>query len=322
MHFCAWPGAAARGSCMVLGRLRLKQHDYDFPPYRPPSEASSLLLRVTRGCPWNKCTFCSMYKHIRFERRPLAEIKEDIQAARYFYSDVARTVFLGDSNSLVITADDFVEILELLRTSFPHLERITSYARAKTLCKKSPAELRRLRQAGLSRLHVGLETGDAALLEEIRKGAAPDDFVAAGRKAHEAGFELSVYVLLGIGGEARWREHARGTAAVLNRINPHFIRVRTLQPQPGCPLYDGMLSGSFVKAAHATVLHEQREIIARLEVTSRYLSDHITNYLAVDGTLPADKEKMLRVIDDCLAELEHNETLKMKFTRKYNLRQL
>ncbi len=306
---------------MAIGRLRLKKYDYDFPPYRPPSEANSLLLRVTRGCPWNKCTFCSMYKHLAFKRRPLAEIRQDIEAARYFYADSARTVFIGDSNSLVIKTDDFVEILKLLYKSFPHIERVTSYARAKTLYKKPLKDLKRLRDAGLTRLHVGLETGSERLLSAINKGATPAECIEAGRKVKKAGFELSLYILLGLGGEEYWQEHAHETAAVLNQIDPHFIRVRTVQPQPGCQLYDELASGAFVKATPATVLKEQRVLVENLQVTSQYLSDHITNYIPVNGKLPEDKEKMLKVIDEYLSALD-DEALQRKFARKNELRQL
>ena len=307
---------------MAIGRLRLKKEGYDFPPYRPPSEAQSLLLRVTRGCPWNKCTFCSMYKHLVFERRPIDEIKADILSARDYYSDVTRTVFIADSNSLVINTDDFIEILKLLYKSFPNIERVTSYARAKTLKKKPIEDLKRLRKAGLIRLHVGLETGRADLLKEIRKGTTPDEFVEAGRKVKEAGLELSLYILLGIGGEEGWIEHARDTATVLNRIDPHFIRVRTLQPQPGSKLYGDMKSGSFTKASHRTVLKEQRTIVENLNVTSRYLSDHISNYIPVNGKLPEEKNVMLKVIDECLTALDHDETLQRMFSRKEHLKQL
>src|SRR4030043_2191770 len=154
---------------MAIGRLRLKDRGYDFPPYRPPSEAYSLLLRVTRGCPWNKCLFCSMYKDIPFERRPIGEIKEDIEQAARLYGEAARSAFIGDSNSLVVKTEFLCEVLRFLYASFPHLDRVTSYARAKTIAKKDLDELKQLRKAGLVRLHVGLETGDAETLRVINK---------------------------------------------------------------------------------------------------------------------------------------------------------
>lgn len=307
---------------MAIGRLRLKPMSYDFPPWRPPSEANSLLVRVTRGCTWNRCTFCSMYRQVTFERRPLEDIKNDILAAESLYSADVRSVFIGDSNSPSIKTDDLADILRQLYASFPALERVTSYVRAKTLLKKPAGALKQLRQAGLTRLHVGLETGNAELLEKIRKGATPDEMVAGCRKAKEAGFELSLYVLLGLGGEHLSTEHARDTAVVINRINPHFIRVRTLQPQPGSELYSAMLAGDFMKASHETVLHEQRLLVENLDITSEYLSDHKTNYISVNGRLPGDKEAMLLAIDEHSAELKHTAALRVRFARKDGLTSL
>ena len=150
---------------------------YDYPPYRPPSEANSLLLRVTRGCPWNQCTFCSMHKDTPFQRRPVVEVLQDIDTARRLYGTHVRTVFLGDSNSLVQDVNTLIKILRYLYRNFPSIERVTSYARARTLCKKSLDDLRLIHEGGLTRLHVGLETGDAELLREIRKGATPEHTV-------------------------------------------------------------------------------------------------------------------------------------------------
>jgi len=307
---------------MTIGRLRLKPISYDFPPWRPPSEAGSLLVRVTRGCTWNKCSFCSMYKDLTFRRRPVEEVKADIQAAASLYSDEVRTVFIGDSNSPSIQTDDFVDILRELYALFPATQRITSYARAKTLLKKPAGELRRLRQAGLTRLHVGLETGNPELLKKIKKGATPDEMVAGCRKAKEASFELSLYVLLGLGGEALSEAHARDTVAVLNRIDPDFIRVRTLQPQPGSELYDDMEAGTFIRASHASVLKEQRIVVENLDVQSEYLSDHITNYISVNGRLPGDRQAMLRTIEEHTACLAHNAALKARFASRDALQSL
>jgi radical SAM superfamily enzyme YgiQ (UPF0313 family) len=295
---------------------------YDIPPFRPPSEAESLLVRVTRGCTWNKCSFCSMYKSMPFERRPLAEIQADILSVRDCYRDLVRSVFIGDSNSLVIPAGDFVRILELLYASFPHIERVTSYARLKTLEKKPRDDLRLLRAAGLTRLHVGLETGSAGLLQKVNKGCTPREAIAAGLKTREADFELSLYVLLGLGGASGSQEHARDTAEVLNRIDPHFIRVRTLQPQYGSLLYDDMQAGLFQKASPETILHEQRTLIENLETTSWYLSDHISNYVPLNGKLPEDKQALLSAIDGYLADSKVNTRLQSSFAGRDSLKQL
>jgi radical SAM superfamily enzyme YgiQ (UPF0313 family) len=307
---------------MTIGRFGLRRRDYDFPPFRPPSEANSLLLRVTRGCPWNRCTFCSMYKGMKFEIRDLEEILEDIESARDLYGDRVRTIFIGDSNSLVAKTEMWVKILNTLLTSFPHIERVTSYARAKTIAKKPLEDLTKIRQAGLTRLHVGLETGDQELLEEIAKGASPQEMVEAGKKAKEAGFEYSLYVLLGIGGEEKWEQHARGTAEVLNQIDPHFIRVRTFVPQPNSPLYEAMVEGRFQPASPESILRETKLLLEELEVTSQFLSDHISNLLPLHGKLPEDKEKMIQMIVEALKALKENDSLREEMKMRRHLTNL
>lgn len=307
---------------MTIGRFGLRRRHYDFPPFRPPSEANSLLLRVTRGCPWNRCTFCSMYKGMKFERRSIDEILEDISMARELYSDQVRTVFIGDSNSLVLKAEEWAVILKALYDSFPHIERVTSYARAKTIAKKPMEDLQKIFEAGLNRLHVGLETGDRELLKEIDKGATPEEMVEAGKKAKEAGFEYSLYVLLGIGGEDRWEQHARGTAEVLNQINPHFIRVRTFIPQPNSQLYDAMEEGRFIPASPETILKETRLLLEGLQVTSQFLSDHISNLVPLHGKLPEAKEEMIRLIDEVLRELRHDKDLREELEARRHLTNL
>ncbi|MBM4340617.1 MAG: radical SAM protein [Deltaproteobacteria bacterium] len=307
---------------MTIGRFGLRRRDYDFPPFRPPSEANSLLLRVTRGCPWNRCSFCSMYKGMKFERRDLDEVLEDISMAREYYSDQVRTVFIGDSNSLVLKADDLVKILNRLYSSFPHVERVTSYARAKTIAKKPIEDLRKIYEAGLNRLHVGLETGDRELLKEIDKGATPEEMVEAGNKAKEAGFEYSLYVLLGIGGQEKWEQHARGTADVLNQIDPHFIRVRTFIPQPNSVLYEAMEEGRFHPSSPETILKETRLLLKELEVTSQFLSDHISNLVPLHGKLPEEKEAMIRLMDEVLKGYQDDESLREEMEARRHLTNL
>ncbi len=307
---------------MTLGRFGLRRRNYDFPPYRPPSEANSLLLRVTRGCPWNRCTFCSMYKGLKFEIRAIEEVLEDIAMAKELYSDKVKTVFIGDSNSLVVNTDALVRILKALYESFPGIERVTSYARAKTIARKPKEELKRIFQAGLSRLHVGLETGNQLLLHEIQKGATPEEMIEAGRKAKEIGFEYSLYVLLGLGGEDRWREHAQDTAEVLNRIDPHFIRVRTLIPQPYSPLFEAMREGRFQLPSPETILKETRLLLERLDVTSQFLSDHISNLVPLYGKLPEEKEKMVRRIDESLRAIEEDGRIREEMEARRHLTRL
>ena len=215
-----------------------------------------------------------------------------------------------------------VKILNALFSSFPHIERVTSYARAKTIAKKPLEDLIEIRQAGLTRLHVGLETGDRDLLKAIEKGATPEEMVEAGRKAKVAGVEYSLYVLLGIGGEEKWEQHPRGTAEVLNQVDPHFIRVRTFIPQPNSLLYEAMAEGRFQPARPETILKETKLLLEKLQVTSQFLSDHISNLLPLHGKLPEDKEKMIQTIEETIKGLEENDLLKEEMEMRRHLTNL
>jgi biotin synthase-like enzyme len=233
-----------------------------------------------------------MYKDAPFERRPLEEIFRDIETAQRINGPRVRTVFIGDSNSLILDSKTLAKVLEYLYQHFPSIERVTSYARARTLCKKSKDELREIRQAGLTRLHVGLETGDPELLKEIKKGATPEQMVEGCVRAKDAGFEVSLYVLAGIGGEEKWRNHAEGTAALFQMASPE------------------------------TILREQRRLIELLEVSSQYLSDHISNYVPVHGQLPGEKSLMLQTLDDALAVLQENDGYRQALEQKRYLTRL
>ncbi|MBN2706102.1 MAG: radical SAM protein [Deltaproteobacteria bacterium] len=280
---------------------------FDFPPYRPPSEAQSMLLRVTHGCPWNKCAFCSMYRKFPFARKTLTEIKGDIDLMPQVYGSGARHVFLGDSNSLLLPAADLVEILEHLYRVFPQLKRVTSYARAKTVMKKSLADLKAIRKAGLTRLHIGLESGSDEVLRLIRKGVTADEVIAGGLKSKEADFDCSLYVLLGIGGMEYTMRHREGTIRVLNAVDPHFIRVRTLTPIPKSDIARWIDEGSFTQVSPLVSIEEERDILAGLTVGSRFLNDHASNIVPLDGKLPEDRERMLHLLDQGIAYCRKHE---------------
>jgi len=280
---------------------------YELPPFRPPSEAYSMLLRVTRGCPWNRCKFCGMYKTMRFETRPVEEIKADIDAAREFYGDRSMSVFIGDADSPVIKTDYFVEILQYLRSRLSKIDRVTSYGRAKTLAKIAPEKIKRLAEAGLDRLHLGLETGDPELLKFINKGATPEQMIKAGRKVKEAGIELSEYLMLGLGGADGWESHARESAAVLNAIDPDFIRVRTMTLIPGTPLYEAYENGEYKPANILEMLLEERLLIECLEgISSEFHSDHVSNVVPVYGKFMDDKAEMLETLAPIIERVEQN----------------
>jgi radical SAM superfamily enzyme YgiQ (UPF0313 family) len=278
---------------------------YEMPPFRPPSEAYSLLLRVTRGCPWNRCRFCGMYKTMKFQKRSVEELKDDIDAAYAFYGDQDMNVFIGDADSPVIKTDDFVEILKYLREKFSKVRRVTSYGRAKTLALMAPEKLKRLADAGLDRLHLGLETGDPELLKYINKGATPEQMIKAGRKVKEAGIQLSEYLMLGLGGADGWETHARESAAVLNAIDPDFIRVRTMTLIPGTPLYEAYEKGEYKPANILEMLLEEKLLLECFEgINSEFHSDHVSNLVPLFGKLMEDRDKMLETLKPAIERVE------------------
>lgn len=340
----------------------MSQFEFEQGPIRPPSEASSLLLRITRNCPWNRCEFCHTYKGQRFERRTVEEIKRDIDTMKEAASEVkaiswqlglggevnpillhylfqtsfsqnyalqsigiwlyhgGKNVFLQDADSLILPTNQTVEILRYLKQTFPSIERITTYARAKTISKKSVEELKALREAGLSRIHIGLETGYDPLLQYVKKGVNAQEHIEAGRNVKAAGLSLSEYVILGLGGKKMWKEHAIETAKVLNQINPDFIRVRTLKVLKGMPLYQKIESGDFILLSEDETIEEERLLIENLNgITSTFVSDHILNLLEeVEGKLPEEKGKMLAVIDRYLA-LPEEERKRYRLGRRLGL---
>jgi radical SAM superfamily enzyme YgiQ (UPF0313 family) len=314
-------------------------------PIRPPSEAYSLLLRVTRNCPWNRCEFCHTYKQEKFSLRGVEEIKKDIDIVQEIVSEIknlswrygfgggitvplvnlilqdpqrfpdgfrsvalwlyegGKNVFLQDGDNLILKGNQLVEILKYLIETFPSIKRITTYARAKTVSRKKVEELQDLYRAGLSRIHIGLETGYDPLLQYIQKGVTAQEHIEAGRRVKESGISLSEYVVLGLGGEGMWREHAIETAKVLNQINPDFIRVRTLKVLKTMSLYQKIEKKEFILLSDDEIVEEERLLISHLEgITSTFVSDHILNLLEeVEGKLPEEREKMLKCIDRYLA---------------------
>ncbi len=279
---------------------------YEMPPYRPPSEAESVLFRVTRGCHWNQCTFCGMYRDVQFSVREADEVIEDVKKAASLFGGGPRTVFLGDSDVLVMKTKDLCRVLRAIYREFSQVIRVTAYTRGKTLYRKPKEELKELRSAGLTRFHVGLESGDPAILKRIKKGLTPEEMVIGGRKAIECDFQLSLYLIMGIGGEERWREHALESASVLNQVAPHFVRLRTYIMQRGTPLAEEVERGEFKMASCLTVLYETRLLLERLDIHTTFLSDHVSNYLPVNGRLPHEKERLLSQIDAAISELEAN----------------
>lgn len=315
--------------------IGLPVESYELGPIRPPSEAYSLLIRVTRNCPWNRCKFCPIYKNDKFQLRQVEEIKQDIRTAKSIHDKIvniarqsfgdnlreaAATIcnnapndsyrnvalwmyagckhaFLQDANTLIMKTPGLVEVIKYLKETFPGIDRITSYARSKTAARKSLAELIEIREAGLSRLHMGLESGYDPVLEFMDKGVTAADHIAGGKNVVASGISLSEYVMPGAGGKKWWRQHALETARVLNEIDPDFIRLRTLTVQPRMHLHNDIVSGDFVRATDEEIVEEIRLFIQELNVHSHIVSDHMMNLLPeIEGKLPEDKEKILGVI--------------------------
>ena len=316
----------------MMGTAR---ESFELGPIRPPSEAFSLLIRVTRNCPWNRCKFCPIYKGAKFQLRSVEDVKRDIDTAKTIqdrikeiakkngenpreiaagvynnppndsYRNVAlwmyaggKHVFLQDANTLIMKTADLVEIIRYLKKTFPEIDRITSYARSHTAARKSVDELKELHQAGLSRIHIGMESGYDPVLEFLDKGITAVDHITAGKNVVASGISLCEYVMLGAGGKKWWREHALETARSLNQINPDYIRFRTLTIQPRMPLYDDVESGEFVRSTEEEIVAEEKVLIENLDCSVQVVSDHMINLLPeVEGKLPGDRDKMLSVIE-------------------------
>ena len=308
-------------------------------PIRPPSEATSLLIRVTRNCPWNKCAFCQTYRGTKFEIRSVEDVKGDIQTMKdyadqimkiswklgeggrvnrsvlkqisnqRFHNDYFQTiavwlyfggenVFLQDANSLIAKTPDLVAILDYLKEKFPQIKRITSYCRSHTAARKTVNEFEQLKNAGLSRIHVGMESGSNEVLALVNKGVTADIQIKAGQNIKQAGIELSEYFIPGLGGEKFTIQNALESAKVINAVSPDFIRLRTLHVIPGTALEDLVKKGEFQPLSDDDIIREIGLFIENLDVYGTQLvSDHILNLLEeLEGKFPEDKPKILAVI--------------------------
>lgn len=275
---------------------------YEGPIYRPPSEADSLLIQATVGCPHNRCTFCLVYKKgPRFRVRPVPEIIEDMREARQSLGESVRTMFLPAGNSIVMPTDELAQVCRAAREIFPLLERITVYGSSRYILDKGEEELRKLARAGLSRVHVGLESGSDEVLRRIKKGASRQEQIAAGGMLNRAGIENSTYVMLGIGGRELTLEHARETASAITAIRPDFVRVRTFLPKVNTPLLRQIEKGEFEVVSPHEALTELRWLVAGIDCDTRLTSDHYTNYLNAEGSLPKDRPRLLDLVDRALA---------------------
>lgn len=315
---------------------------FELGPIRPPSEADSLLLRITRNCPWNQCKFCALYKGKKFSIRPVEHVIKDIDMLKHYIDEIKRisenppelirdqmrklsntvteeenwayysaitwlkggmkSVFLQDGNSMIIKPVELIEILKHLKKNFPQIERITSYARSQTIARISDENLSKIAEAGLNRIHIGMESAADVVLDFIKKGVDKKTHIIAGQKVKRAGMELSEYFMPGLGGDTFSKENALETAEAINQINPHFIRLRTLAIPDAAPLAADYKEGKFKRLGDVQVIEELLMFIKNLHgITSAIKSDHILNLIPeVEGNLPQDKEKIISAIDKFL----------------------
>lgn len=269
---------------------------YQEPVFRPPSEARSLIFQATLGCSHNKCTFCYMYKGKKFRIKPWQELLQEISWAGNEYPFTKR-VFLADGDPLVLDTSYLLQILEALYHHIPALERVAIYATPQNLLEKSPGELRRLREAGLHLVYLGIESGDDEVLAETKKGVNSREMVEACVKAIEAGFTLSTMVILGLGGASRWKEHITNTARVVNEIGPHYLAALTLMVFPGTILHRQVKEGKFPMPTMRQIMEEMALLVKLVEVETVFRSNHVSNLLPMGGTLPRDREKVLAQIE-------------------------
>ena len=275
-------------------------YPFELGPIRPVDEANSLLIRTTRSCPWNKCDFCVNYAGMPFSLRKMEEIRADIEAAAQYYNGRAfDSCFLQDGDSFIMQTSDLLEILQLLKEYFPTLERISSYGRAQTMIKKSPEEMQAVCDAGLNTLYCGMESGSDTVLTNIHKGTTSAELIQSASMAKEAGMVISEFIILGLGGQTLWKEHARETARVLNEINPDFIRVLTIGVKKGSGLEKQLAEGRYTLQTEKNLIEEQRLLIENFHgITSYYKNHHGVDLLMeARGQLPEDKEKLLAIMD-------------------------
>lgn len=315
-----------------------EQYQYEVGPIRPPSEGYSLLLRLVRGCAWNKCKFCGFYRKEKFGVRSVEHVKRDIDAvkswvdvfqgktsktpaddedreayyvAANWYQSGMTSVFLQDANALLMKPEHIIEVLDYLHRVFPGIERITAYARSDTIARIDDGHLRQFARLGLNRLHIGMETGCDELLKLVNKGVDKETQIKAGKKAMAASIEVSEFYMPGLGGREYALQSALETAEVINQINPDFVRIRSMALSKKLDLYEDYQAGIFTRTNDIDDVREIRTFIEHLDgITSIVESDHILNILLeLRGKLPEDKDRLLRIIDDFLSLPEEEQII-------------
>jgi len=274
---------------------------YEGQIFRPFSEADSYLLQCTIGCSHNKCTFCGMYKDRQYRVRSLEEIKTDIRMAGDYYGDLEK-VFLCDGDAVAMDTDALLEILKTLYGTFPSLRHVGSYVGPQSTLAKSLSELSALRATGLTKVYLGVESGDNQVLKEIQKGVTAEEMLEAGQRLVNTGFNLSSMVLLGIAGKGpRAREHAIATAEITNAMKPRYLAALTFTPVPHTALFRKVERGDFHLPDPLETLEEMKVLFENITIDNvKFVGAHASNYLPVTGILQKDRASMLASVNAIL----------------------
>jgi len=289
---------------------------YDYPLYRPPSEANSVIFQVTLGCSFNKCSFCNMYRTKEYSERPWEEIKSEIDIVSKSFPQTER-IFLADGDAINLHTEKLIQILDYIKEKFPNLQRISCYAMPKNLLQKSPKELTQLNNRGLDMLYIGIETGNDILLKKITKGATSKSIIDACDRAKRSGFIISCMIILGIGGKKYSVDHIMETARVVSAVSPNFLAALTLIIEDG--VYDEFMKKfdePFETLDDSLILNELEMLLNDINPVSPmvFRANHASNVYSIGGNLPEDKEKMITLVRNLRA---HPELLKPKVLRRF-----
>jgi len=272
--------------------------NYDYPLYRPPSEAKSLIFQVTLGCSFNECSFCDMYRSKEYSERSWDEVKMEIDMM-VKQEPETKKIFLADGDALNLSTDYMIKILEYLYQRFPQLERVSCYAMPMNLLKKTPEELKKMYDAGLNMLYLGIESGSDIILKKVTKGATSQTIIRACRKAIDAGYTLSCMVILGLGGKTYTKEHIKGTAEVLSAVSPNFAAALTLIIEPGVKdEFMAKFNEPFIPISDSEALDELKDLVSKIDSKDEIIfrANHGSNAYTIKGTFPQDKGAMLEKI--------------------------
>ncbi len=273
--------------------------NYDYPLYRPPSEAKSLIFQVTLGCSFNECSFCDMYRSKQYSERPWDEVKAEIDMMAK-YAPQTKRVFLADGDALNLETDYMVQIVKYIREKFSAIERISCYAMPMNLLKKTNDELHMMKSAGLDMLYLGIESGSDIVLKKVTKGAIGKTIIKSVKKAKDAGYTISCMVILGLGGQKYSKEHINGTAQVINACAPNYVGALTLYLENGIKEeFIEKYEGEFVRINDDDALEELHNLIEQIDVKDEVIfrANHGSNAYNIKGTFPQDKQGMLKQLD-------------------------